>query len=1460
MPIEKAEIFNIKDLTLDVRLQAIVDGETRDFTGKKTFSVEFFKKNIGFGITDVEIEVNTSLQPIITITFKDLYGNTVFGKSLNKDPDLSNENSAPDFSVLFNWPPPKFLFTFKGFLGKSASWMLSMKKTSVSYDSSDGSYNIKCEFVPNQWGFFSDLPFLYLLAVKSLKKKDGLSDDQFRKVQTIFDLIKIGKQVEVKTTETTKEFDGLLKKMTLLKSKRVYDALFVSKVVNYNEEITGQVGNQTIVEFKPITIDNPNIIKVGNEDIDTMEKIASKSSSPNGLIKLNEYLLLSSHIGGMKPVVGLTFKQYSAENSPDLSTQLASRLSVISENIINIENAIKKKTYESSKDQLEKITIGEIFRQLAEDSGYIMGKILEAGYQGYEQNISSRDGSLKNKLIGKSFPLWINEKNEEKPASKLVTGSDFGIETNELKFVNDFIDSISEGIASELAEDSSSTESVGNNLIKNRISNIEALKSNPYKPFYQSIAENIMIRGGVAAYLIRSSDPNYPGDYDTFLGFDRATNAEDIGALADADFENITESIIKSLSEDEFLKLKTFCVFWDNLLTDDCRSIRMPSIVNGENGKLIKEDSIGQYLNPPGVPLSDTIMNYPVVIERPAQWDGQNYSATGLQTKTLKEIMESIFRPRPNIGSTSSLDASNSSFINLSTLQSSRVVNNGIAYFKLKGAIGGLLTSYVYVKFDGPDANKTQSVTSSKSDAKLKNDAEEQKNKKEPLGYVNIQSNKDDEDDELQVISGMNERIKSGLLLDYSKLTNPSTDFYNNPSLNDINDYFIVSNTLRIGDADTNIANEIQAKNIAVSVAYNSNNSNDLVFGPFVSSVGLTFNPLDSTDKDSLTHRGYIKRVCVKLLDRIKSIEQKRNQVISDVLGKAEEQKDALYKQMHVLYQQWEVLIIKDSEYLGCNSSVPSSKGLAKGTVAKEIADRYKGKEHHINLDIPQKISEEAADNTFIYAYPLNFFPENKKINVKNSIINIDTLYKPNGNTTVLNIIQQICTKNNFIFIPMPGDSGAFSISDIFSTHPIDSPKIKNFFYVQFAPTPESRSTLRNDNNIPLSSSQDFKKNITLDALELKFGSPENQIVKNITVDTSESKATAESIINLQRLVDNENQNKKVTTDCSMLPVMEGRSYKVTAEMLGNAQVFPMQFFYLDSMPLFNGLYQIMKVKHSIKPNDMTTSAEGIRMRMDFQTGKFGGIPPVTLETLEDLPVTLLESSNLTQENFNAAIADAGTAEDSAYAPQNSVSTMGIILLPTIKGVGNSIRLTQSTDSNGKIAAVHDIAIPPLSPIKKEDIIQSMNEFISDVLEPFSLFLKNTHPELYKNWWITSSMRGHVPAGGSVTSQHLYGQAIDSQIVNGANVTETMKSNLKLLNAILEWYQLNPNVKYDQILWETRTPSSSWIHWSYKRNNSKLDFRRFVNDNSPKRTFEINTHGKYLLPGVTEQQIHLSMV
>lgn len=276
---------------------------------------------------------------------------------------------------------------------------------------------------------------------------------------------------------------------------------------------------------------------------------------------------------------------------------------------------------------------------------------------------------------------------------------------------------------------------------------------------------------------------------------------------------------------------------------------------------------------------------------------------------------------------------------------------------------------------------------------------------------------------------------------------------------------------------------------------------------------------------------------------------------------------------------------------------------------------------------------------------------------VGNSIINIEPLYKPNANTTLLNIIQQLCTKNNFMFVPIPGNIDYTNISEIFQPSTNMNPSIGNVFHVLFTPTPESRA--RENDGTPLGLKSQ-KPPGNLDAFEIEFGSPDNAIVKNLDVSTEESRPTAESILNLQRLVDKENSNKVVTTDCSILSVMEGRSYKMKVEMIGNAQISPMQYFYVPRMPIFSGLYQVMSVTHSIKPNDMSTTLEGIKMRFDTSSS-MRGIGPITLESLK-------------------ALGGTSNSDGSATMTQPNVGTTSPIASsdPTILGLPNPYVMTPS--------------------------------------------------------------------------------------------------------------------------------------------------------------------------------------
>ena len=246
--------YNEKDLYLDVRLSTLTnegkvsyDEDTglinpagvEDFTGYKTFNVGFFRESTGFGITNIKVETNTSLQPIVEIEFKDLYGKTVFGELSD------NEIGGVNYASLFQWPPPKFVFTFKGYLGSPVTWLLNMKTTSTQYNSDDGSYTLRATFVPNQWGMFADLPFLYLYAAKKLRAdrvKDFPKDSEefIEATEGVIDLMYIGKTVEIQTKNINKEYDELVNKLEVLKRDPIQG--IVSGIFSFGDVIKSTVG------------------------------------------------------------------------------------------------------------------------------------------------------------------------------------------------------------------------------------------------------------------------------------------------------------------------------------------------------------------------------------------------------------------------------------------------------------------------------------------------------------------------------------------------------------------------------------------------------------------------------------------------------------------------------------------------------------------------------------------------------------------------------------------------------------------------------------------------------------------------------------------------------------------------------------------------------------------------------------------------------------------------------------------------------------------------------------------------------------------------------------------------------------------------------------------------------------------------------------------------------------------
>lgn len=269
---------------------------------------------------------------------------------------------------------------------------------------------------------------------------------------------------------------------------------------------------------------------------------------------------------------------------------------------------------------------------------------------------------------------------------------------------------------------------------------------------------------------------------------------------------------------------------------------------------------------------------------------------------------------------------------------------------------------------------------------------------------------------------------------------------------------------------------------------------------------------------------------------------------------------------------------------------------------------------------------------------------------------------------------------------------------------------------------------------------------------------------------------------------------------------------------------------------------------------DYTFIEEELGLDEDYAESEYQGAPEEDLDVVSGVSFTQTElrreenppSKELSKEEQKNAGVNFGSSD--VKSPSGNVSKTSIQLSGELKSVQNSGVLLKQSMGNGT-RDIADIVAPSGEKITGESVVKCMNEFISDVLGPFSTWLKEKYPTLFKSWYITSACRGYIPSGGSLTSQHLKGQAIDSQIL-GANAANPDK-NIELCNAILEWYKENP-VGYGQILFETRG-NSCWIHWSYVRGNSRLFFARFAEDVT--KSAPANKNGKYVLPPLNRNSL-----
>ena len=229
---------------------------------------------------------------------------------------------------------------------------------------------------------------------------------------------------------------------------------------------------------------------------------------------------------------------------------------------------------------------------------------------------------------------------------------------------------------------------------------------------------------------------------------------------------------------------------------------------------------------------------------------------------------------------------------------------------------------------------------------------------------------------------------------------------------------------------------------------------------------------------------------------------------------------------------------------------------------------------------------------------------------------------KNNPNSSFYDVVGRLLASNNFDFIALPSFVNyndetilnkmfdTVQVSDSFKEG-ICGPSFISVYVGQNSKNLEfSGSDYDNDgfdiscnngsmnHNIP----EDFKKNEVEDdnkvaVFSVDYGKTNQNIFKDVILDQSEFSETDESLLITDNISKNGSENNRSFIGQNIYNVYAVRSYKAEIEMMGNAMIQPMMYFQLNNIPMFHGAYMITHVKHSIKPNYMSTNFTGVRIK-----------------------------------------------------------------------------------------------------------------------------------------------------------------------------------------------------------------------------------------------------------------------
>jgi hypothetical protein len=286
----------------------------------------------------------------------------------------------------------------------------------------------------------------------------------------------------------------------------------------------------------------------------------------------------------------------------------------------------------------------------------------------------------------------------------------------------------------------------------------------------------------------------------------------------------------------------------------------------------------------------------------------------------------------------------------------------------------------------------------------------------------------------------------------------------------------------------------------------------------------------------------------------------------------------SIYKNLKSIYDKWIVGIPKNQ----------------KGTVTNNLYDKFSFLDRAY-VDISEKF--KVAPTTFV------------------------NYWKDNTNISFYNFIARVLRDNNFDFIPLPtyiNYSDKEDVRNIFEpfrfneVEPTRGPQFICMYFGEQSNKLDIDKTSKfkkndtwsidvkcNGDNITVNNSSELPDDFVSGSTKVpyflvNYADQNQSLFKTFNLDQSEFTETQESLEIIDAI---SNQNRNNSIGQNLFDIYNNRAYSCEVEMLGCAQIQPFMYFQLNNVPMFDGAYNIINTRHSIKANHMTTWFKGVRIR-----------------------------------------------------------------------------------------------------------------------------------------------------------------------------------------------------------------------------------------------------------------------